>query len=66
MEAHKGDRLIVEGNKLGQARRSGEITRVEGSPDHQRLWVHWDDGHESMLMPGPGTTVERKGRSASR
>jgi hypothetical protein len=58
MEARKGDRLVIEGTKLGQARRSGEVTRVEGDPSHRRLWVRWDDGHESMLMPGAGVRVE--------
>lgn len=60
MEAHKGDRLVVEGRKIGQGRRLGEVTRVEGNPAHQRLWVKWDDGHETILMPGPGVTVEPK------
>lgn len=59
MEAHKGDRLVIEGNKLGQMRRSGKVTRADGPPDHQRLWVHWDDGHDSMFMPGSGVKVER-------
>jgi hypothetical protein len=58
MEAHKGDRLVIEGTKLGQARRSGEVTRVEGDPSHQRLWVRWDDGHETLFMPGAGMRVE--------
>lgn len=60
MDARKGDRLVIEGNKLGQARRSGEVVRVEGKPTHQRLWVRWDDGHESLVMPGPGATVQHK------
>lgn len=59
MDAHKGDRLVIDGNKLGQARRSGKVLRVEGAPSHQRLWVKWDDGHESMLMPGAGARVEK-------
>jgi len=62
MEAHKGDRLVIEGNKLGQARRTGEVVKVEGDPAHQRLWVRWEDGHESMLMPGAGARVEPRRR----
>jgi hypothetical protein len=58
MDAHKGDRLVIDGNKLGQARRSGKVLRVEGDSSHQRLWVRWDDGHESMLMPGAGARFE--------
>ena len=58
MEAHRGDRLIVESKKVGQARRSGTVLRVEGNPVHQRLWVRWDDGHESLFMPSAGMSVE--------
>lgn len=59
MDAHKGDRLVIDANKLGQAQRTGKVLRVEGEPSHQRLWVKWDDGHESMLMPGAGARVEK-------
>jgi hypothetical protein len=60
VEAHKGDRLVVEGKKVGQGRRSGEVTRVEGQEGRQRLWVRWDDGHETMFMPSSGVRVEAK------
>ena len=60
MDARKGDRLVIEGTKLGQGRRSGEVVKVEGEPAHQRLWVRWDDGHESLVMPGAGASIERK------
>jgi hypothetical protein len=58
--ARRGDRLIIEGAKVGQGRRSGEVVRVEGTAAHQRLWVRWEDGHETMLMPGPGARLEPK------
>ena len=62
MDAHKGDRLIIDGNKVGQAQRAGEVVRVDGGDAHQRLWVRWDDGHESLVMPGPGASLERRKR----
>lgn len=66
MEVHKGDHLIIEGRKIGQGHRTGEITRVEGSASSPRMWVRWEDGHESLLMPGPGIRVETKrGKSTS-
>ncbi len=58
MDVRQGDRLLIDANKLGQARRSGEVTRVAGDGTHQRMWVRWDDGHESLFMPGPGVQVE--------
>jgi hypothetical protein len=66
MDAKKGDRLIIEGTKLGQARRSGEVLHVDGAPEHRRLWVRWDDGHESLVMPGAGATIERRATAPRR
>jgi Domain of unknown function (DUF1918) len=60
MEAHKGDRLVIDGEKVGQKRRTGEVVGAQGDPTRQRLWVRWEDGHESLLVPGPGITVERR------
>jgi hypothetical protein len=60
MDVHQGDRLVIEGNKLGQARRSGEVVRVDGDSGHRRMWVRWDDGHESLFVPGSGVRVEPK------
>ncbi len=62
MEARIGDRLVVEGRKVGQAPRSGKVEDVQGTPDHPRLMVRWDDGKESLFMPGSGVHVVR-GRS---
>jgi hypothetical protein len=62
MEAHRGDHVIVEGNKVGQSKRNGEVVRVEGYYEHRRIWVRWTDGHESMLIPGPGVHLEGKQR----
>jgi len=62
MDAKKGDRLVIDLTKVGQARRSGEVLRVEGSEPHQRLWVRWEDGDESLFMPGPWGALERAKR----
>jgi hypothetical protein len=58
MEARVGDRLVMEGKKVGQAPRSGEVVRVEGTPSRPRYWVRWDDGHESLVTPAAGVRVE--------
>jgi hypothetical protein len=60
MDAHVGDSLVIEGKRLGQGRLAGVVLRVEGTPDHQRLWVRWDDGRESMFVPSSGVRLERK------
>jgi hypothetical protein len=53
MRASKGDWLVVEGPRLGDARREGQVVGVphgDGSPPYQ---VHWLDGHEGLFFPGP-------------
>jgi hypothetical protein len=60
VQARVGDRVVVEAKKVGQARRSGEVVRVEGDEGHQRLWVRWDDGHETLFVPSAGVRVQPK------
>jgi len=55
--------MLVAGDKVGQARRSGTVLRVEGTSVHQKLWVRWDDGHESLFMPSAGMSVEHQPKS---
>jgi hypothetical protein len=65
MEVRPGDRVVVESKKVGQARRNGEVTRVEGDGGQQRLWVRWEDGHETMFVPSAGVTVQPKEPASS-
>ncbi len=58
MEAHTGDRLVVESNNVGAARRSGEVLEVISGAAGQRLRVKWDDGHETVLCPGSDARIE--------
>jgi hypothetical protein len=55
MEAHVGDRIIVESEKVGQAPREGEILEVIESPFGTRYRVRWDDGRESTFRPTAGS-----------
>jgi len=58
MQARRGDRLVIEGHRVGTTRRSGEVLAVEGAV----LRVVWDDGHESTFVPGPDCRIIRKAR----
>jgi hypothetical protein len=58
MEAHIGDRLVIDGEKVGQARRTGKVMGIQGDVAHPRLTVRWEDGHESLIVPGPGVRLE--------
>jgi hypothetical protein len=53
MQAQVDDRLIVHG---AGATRIGVIVEVVAE---NRYRVRWNDGHESIMSPGPDATVER-------
>lgn len=57
-----GDLVEVSGRRVGDGSRLGEILEVLGESDHPHYLVRWEDGHESVLYPGEGTSI-RPGRS---
>jgi len=60
MDAAIGDHFVIEGTRVGQTRRNGEVVEVLGISSQQHFRVRWEDGHETIYIPGPGATVERK------
>ncbi|MFG1609706.1 DUF1918 domain-containing protein [Actinoplanes sp. NPDC049265] len=59
MIAHVGDRIVVEGTRLGEHRRVGLVTaivRSDGTPPYRVRWL--DDGRTTLIFPGPETHVE--------
>jgi Domain of unknown function (DUF1918) len=58
MEAAVGDRLHVHGNTVGEADRRGMIVEVRGSAGGPPYLVRFDDGHESLVYPGPDAVIE--------
>ncbi len=40
------------------ADRTGEITEVRGANGEPPYLVHFEDGHEGLVYPGPDTVVE--------
>lgn len=61
MMANLGDRLHVHGRIVGQADHQGEIVEVRGIDGRPPYMVRFDDGHESLVFPGPDATVEHPG-----
>ena len=57
MEARPGDRIVVEGTVVDQARREGEVIEVIGSGERTCYRVRWQDGHVSVFQPGAGAHV---------
>lgn len=62
MEAHIGDHVVVEGARVGQARRRGEVIEIVRGAAGDRLRVRWEGtDHETVLTPGPDVRVEPEG-----
>lgn len=58
MHAQVGDRLVVHGAHVSDHVRDGVILEVHGADGGAPYLVRWaDDGHESLVFPGPGTEV---------
>jgi hypothetical protein len=56
-----GDRVVIDGRKVGQQRRPGVVTGVNGS----LVSVRWEDGHQSTFVPAAGTMTVVKGEAGS-
>ncbi len=52
MHAEVSDRLVVHG---ARTTRTGVVVEVVGENSYR---VQWEDGHESLISPGPGTSVK--------
>ena len=60
MEAKVGDRLVIESNRVGQARKVGEGLEVRGPNGEPPYLVRWTDGHEGLMFPGPDAHVDHR------
>jgi len=59
MNAQIGDRLVLEGTHVGDARRIAVITAVQhadGSPPYEVQWL--DSGRRTLIFPGPQAHIE--------
>jgi len=65
MHADVGDEIIVDGIRIGEPARRGEILGVLGEPGHEHYLVRWDDnGHETIFFPGSTSHAIHPGASA--
>jgi len=59
MIAAVGDHLLVHNAHVGEASREGEIVEVRGESGAPPYLVRWtDNGHESLLFPGPDAEIQ--------
>ncbi len=57
MQAHVGDHILVHSNAVGMPERTGEIIEARGSDGAPPYVVRFEDGHESLVFPGPDWEV---------
>src|SRR6187431_2792955 len=57
MRARAGDRIILAGEQVDQPTRAGEVLESRGADGGPPYVVRWEDGHTSMLFPGPGAVL---------
>ena len=62
MHAKKGDWLVVESAAVERHSRRGLVLSVEDPEGIPPFLVRWeDDGHESLVFPGPDAHVAPAG-----
>jgi Domain of unknown function (DUF1918) len=66
MEAAVGDRLHVHGNTVGHPGRTGEVVEIRGAGGEPPYLVRFDDGHTSLVFPGPDATIEHSRRKSKK
>lgn len=63
LRAEIGDLIVIEGHRVGEGRRMGEILEVLGAPGEQHFRVRWEDGRETLFYPGGDARVIRVERA---
>ena len=59
MRAKVGDRIVIEGHRVGEPVRDCEVLEVRGVDGAPPYRVRWgDDGHEGIFTPGTDARVE--------
>ena len=67
MHAKAGDRLVIQGHRVGEHGKEAEILEVHGDNGGPPFLVRWaDDGHEGLIFPGSDANVERRRRATTR
>lgn len=59
MHAVVGDKLHVHSHAVGIHDRIGVIVEVRGDRGTPPYLVKFDDGHETLVFPGPDCVVEK-------
>lgn len=60
MQAQVGDRLHIRGRHVGNPDKVGRIIEVRGENGAPPYLVRFDDGHETLVFPGPDAVIVRE------
>ena len=63
LRGQPGDVVIVEGYRVGESRRLGEILEVLGTPGHEHYRVRWEEGRETVFYPSSDATIQAATRT---
>ncbi|MBB5641404.1 DUF1918 domain-containing protein [Cryobacterium roopkundense] len=58
MRASQGDRIIIRGKTVETPDRHGEVREIRGTDGGPPYLVRFDDGHETIVFPGPDFVVD--------
>ncbi|GHD44188.1 DUF1918 domain-containing protein [Mycetocola manganoxydans] len=58
MRTTAGERIVIRGQSVGAPDRHGQILEVRGDEGQPPYLVRFDDGHESLVYPGPDCVIE--------
>jgi hypothetical protein len=58
LRGHVGDLVVVEGHRVGQGRRIGEILEVLGEAGHEHYRIRWETDRESVFYPSSDSTIQ--------
>ncbi|WP_448629526.1 DUF1918 domain-containing protein [Cellulomonas soli] len=61
MQATVGDEVVVHSRSVGSSERHGRIVEVKGAEGGPPYTVLFDDGHQSLLYPGPDLQLYHRG-----
>lgn len=59
MRATVGDRIVIQGHRIGEPNRDCEVLEVRGADGAPPYLVRWgDSGHEALFFPGSDAFVQ--------
>ncbi|MEJ1091064.1 DUF1918 domain-containing protein [Microbacterium istanbulense] len=60
MRVTVGARVVIHGARVGHVERHGEVLEVRGEDSGPPFLIRFDDGHESLIFPGPDCELEHR------